>query len=181
MKGDECPVAIPRWELRAGIKQQSIRRPVRGEKRGGRSFRGAVTNGFASVTAILRRENQLLLIAIEVAARPAEIGVVLDREELFSREVLPLVGGVELGRILRQLIPSVLRRPELALTVDGDADGVPDASCITTRRREGPTGLVRIVLPDAAARPELRARIVTRRVRHAIRQLARVRGRAEVD
>ena len=74
----------------------------------------------------------------------------------------------------------MLRGVQNAARSDGDADCVANPRCITRRRTEGLVCLFRVERPDAGARPELGARLLSRRAGHAIARLTGIRCRSAV-
>ncbi len=180
VKRDECPAMIRRWKKAVAVEEQRVRRPVSREIRRGRLLLCARSDRLAAITAVLGCEHQLHLGRIEVAFRPAEIRALLDPQQLFSGKVLALSRGVELGPVLRELVPSMLGGIDLACCVHRDADSVPDASRVSLLRREMLPGLVRVVAPDAPAGLQLGAWIVSRRERDPILELAGIRRGAKV-
>ena len=89
MEGNECSIAIVRGKGRAGVEEQSVGRPMRGEISDIPLLRVASPNLFA-VAAILGGEDFLLLLRVEVAVRPAEVVAALNVEKLFGRQLCTL-------------------------------------------------------------------------------------------
>ena len=80
-----------------------------GECRNGRDFVRAGAHLLTAVTAIFRRQNQLLLPSVVVALGPAIVAARLQKQQLFSRLRGFLVGFVEVRPIRIELVSSVLR------------------------------------------------------------------------
>src|SRR2546430_13578497 len=100
----------------------------------------------------------------------------LDAEQLLRRKVRPLLRLVQARPVLGELVAPVLCGIDAAATpIDGDAHCVPDARRVPLGRREGLPGAVGVVAPDAAARLELRARLMAGGTGDAVLELARIR------
>src|SRR6266446_10279739 len=78
MARDERAILIVGRKRRARIEKQIVGRPVGGEERLWSPLRRAVSNGFATVAAVLGRENELLLLAVEVAGWPSIVAALHD-------------------------------------------------------------------------------------------------------
>jgi hypothetical protein len=110
VEGNERAAAVRRRELLPVVDGEVVGRPVRGKRGDGRSLAGARSDRLATVAAIFRRQDELLLAQIEVAIRPAKVGAAFQLNKLFRRLVGALLGGVERAPVLAQLVPSVLGR-----------------------------------------------------------------------
>src|SRR5262249_15670978 len=84
----------------------------------------------AAVAAILRREHQLLAGAIIVAGRPAIGGTLLDQHHFLGRQLRTLLGGVEPGPVLMQLVTAMLGGIEAAGGVEIEPLGIAQAAGI---------------------------------------------------
>jgi hypothetical protein len=62
---------------------------------------GTDTDRLAAVAAIFGRQDELFLILVVIAFRPAVIGALLQLEEFLGGELDTLLDRVELGPILR--------------------------------------------------------------------------------
>src|SRR5882757_57706 len=181
VKGDEGAAAIAGRKLGAEIDRERVGRPMAGKSRDGALALSAEADGLAAVSAIFRREHELLLILIVVAFRPTVVGARRELDELLRRQVRALLGGVEARPVLVELVSAVLRGKQAAGRVEGEAFAVAQARGVTFSRREDLAGLVGVVTPDPAARLLLDAGIDAARGGDAIFRLAGVGRRAEVD
>ena len=148
----------------------------------GASFCAAQALRLAAVAAVLGREHELVLVIVEVAERPAVVAALLEQHELLGGQRRLLLGLVEAGEVLVQLVPPVLGGvDQVPARVRGDALAVTDAGRVAILRREGLVELVRVVAPDAAARLQLGARLDAGRLGDAVLLLAGVGGGGDVD
>src|SRR5580692_630620 len=74
VEGDEGAALVGLGERRAVVDQESVRRPVAGEGSDGRLLLRADAHRLAAVAAVFGRQDQFLLLAVEIAFGPAEIG-----------------------------------------------------------------------------------------------------------
>src|SRR6185312_15553413 len=75
---DEGARPVGCWEFAVGDEQQVIRSPVRREEGRGRTSLRTQTDCLAAIAAVLGREDELLLEAVEVTLRPAIVGTALQ-------------------------------------------------------------------------------------------------------
>src|SRR5438552_914966 len=78
VKCDERAVLVMRRELRAAVKEKSVRRPVCRKKCFGPVFTRAVADCLSTIASVLRREHQLSLLAVEITGWPAIVASLLD-------------------------------------------------------------------------------------------------------
>jgi hypothetical protein len=72
----------------------------------------AITDLFAAIAAIFRRQDELLLVCVIVALRPAVIGAFFKNHHFLRGLLKALPGGVQLGPIFMQLIAARRRQPD---------------------------------------------------------------------
>ena len=100
VEGDERPAAIGCREMRRRHRSPwSLGAQCPGKAATGGLLGRADADLLAAVAAIFGRQHQLVLIAVEVTFRPAEIGALFELDELFRRQIGP-VGGIEFGPVL---------------------------------------------------------------------------------
>ena len=101
-------VTIASWKAFSVVADHSVRCPV-SWKCGSRSHLvRANADGFATVTAVFRRQYELFLRTVVVALGPAIVAAGLQQHHLFSRERGFLLGLIKVGPIRMQLIAPVL-------------------------------------------------------------------------
>src|SRR5690242_13555535 len=87
VEGNERSRTVGSREFAVGDEQQVIGCPMRGEESGGRCSLRAQANRFAAISAVFRREYQLLLEAVEIAFRPTEVRATLHLHRSEERRV----------------------------------------------------------------------------------------------
>ncbi len=85
VKRDERAAVISIRKLIALVDRDVVRSPVRRKSRDGCELLRALADGFATVTAVLRSEHELVLLVVEITFRPAVVAAVFDLEQLFGR------------------------------------------------------------------------------------------------
>jgi hypothetical protein len=154
VKSNEGAAAIG---LHALVDLQIIWRPVSGKCGDRRLLLRAITDLFAAIAAIFRRQDELLLLCVVVALRPAVIGAFFKNHRFLRGLLKALPGGVQLGPIFMQLIAAMLGHEKPSLHVKVEALAVAQAGRIALLGREPLVRLVGVVAPDAASRLKLGA------------------------
>ncbi len=62
--------------------------------------------GLATIAAVFRGKDQLLLVAVEIALRPSVVAALLKLQQFFRGLVGSLLRPVQLWPVLRELIPA---------------------------------------------------------------------------
>src|SRR5262245_29574522 len=140
---------------------------MRWKRRNGSALVGATSDRLSPVAAILRSEDQLLLGQLEVAIRPAVVGVALQLHQLLRRLVGALLRRIESRPVLAQLVATVHGGKYPARRVEGEPFPVAQTGDEALGRREPLAGPVCVVAPGAGAGLELGARLDPGRIRHA--------------
>src|SRR5581483_10931273 len=83
VESDEDAIAIAGRELFLVIVGHGVGRPVGGECSNGANFAGANAHSVAPVTTVLWRQNQLALIWVVVALRPAVVAALFQEHHFF--------------------------------------------------------------------------------------------------
>ena len=133
------------------------------------------------VAAVLRREHEVTELRVVVAIRPAEVIALVHPQQLLRRLFGALLGGEKLGPVLEELVPAVLRGPQLAVWRDHHPHGVANPGGVMRPALFGLVLLSRIEAPDPRSRGELGARVLPRRFVRPIGDLTHIRWRADVD
>src|SRR5881398_2809434 len=133
------------------------------------------------VAAVLRREHEVTEVRVVVAIRPAEVIALVHPQQLLRRLFGALLGGEKLGPVLEELVPAVLRGPQLAVWRDHHPHGVANPGGVMRPALFGLVLLSRIEAPDPRSRGELGARVLPRRFVRPIGDLTHIRRRADVD
>ena len=180
VEGDESAATIGRRELRSLIDFHVVRSRMAGEERDRRAFIRADADLLA-IAAIFGRQHKPLLIAVEIALRPSIVAAALKQHHFFGGKVLALFGGVEFRPVFVELVAAVLGHEKTARGVEREAFAIAYPCREALRRREFLVRLVGVIAPGSAARLELRARLSSRRLQHAIFFLAGVGRGAEID
>src|SRR3569833_1030495 len=127
VKGHEGAATIGLRELRARIDQQRVRRPMRGEDGDGCSLLRAESNRLATVAAVFRREYQLVLKAVEIAAGPTIVRPGFQLHDFLSGQSSSLFGAIKVGPALVELITTVLGNVQAPRSIERHALAVTDA------------------------------------------------------
>src|SRR2546422_9923585 len=125
MERDERAAPIVLGELAARVERQAIGRPVSRERQQ-RLLLVLAAAHLLAVAAVLRREHQVAELRVVIAVGPAEVGTLGELEELLRRLLGALLDGEQLGPVLAQLIPAVLRGVQLTRRRERESDGVAD-------------------------------------------------------
>ena len=168
MERDECAALIAVRTRAALINRKIVRRPMPGKGGDGCILLRADANLVAAVAAIFGRQNELVLLAVEVAFRPAVIGTLFSQNQFLGRLSGALFGRIEFRKILCELVSAVHGRKQAAGGIKAEPFAIAQPGQIALRRREMLAGLVGVVTPGAGAGLEFRAGLVPKRVRHAV-------------
>src|SRR5439155_13965279 len=178
---DEGTTAILRRKLTAHIEQHSVRRPVTWECHQCCSLIPALT-GLLSVASILRRQHQSFAIDIVIAVRPTVISAPIDSHQFFARILSALFDGKKVWPVVMQLIAPVNGCIQIPIQrIAGQCNRVSQASREPTPVALALSQPVGVEIPNAGARVELGAWIVTRPLRLPIPLLTCVRGGADIE
>ena len=82
----------------------------------------------AAITGVLGGEHQLLLIPVEVAFGPPEVGARGEVHDFLGGELGALRQRIQLRPVLTELVAAMLRGKDLPRRIDRNADGVAQAS-----------------------------------------------------
>src|SRR5450755_615046 len=112
-----------------------------------------------AVTAIFRRQNQLLHEGVVVTLGPAIVAALLQKHQLFRWQRGFLIRLGDIRPIRMQLVSSVLGRKYPASRVDGEAFPIayPRREALGWRKRLIRFG--RVIAPDATTSLQFRARV----------------------
>jgi hypothetical protein len=82
---------------------------------------------FAPIAAILGRQYELLLEAVEVTLRPTIVGAAVQLQDFLGRELQTVLRLVELGPVLGKLVTAVLSHEQPAGRFDRKSLAIADA------------------------------------------------------
>ena len=94
---------------------------MRRECGNGRQLFIAETNGLSSVATIFGSEHAFLLLAVEVAERPAVVAALLEKHQFFRRQFGAALGGIQIRPILIKLVATMLGCEDAACAIEIDA------------------------------------------------------------
>jgi hypothetical protein len=121
---DGAIIAALPGRLLPAVDRESVGSPMRRERRDRRLLLRTQPDDLAAVSAILRRQHQLLLWSIEVAFRLAVVGALDDAQQLFRRKIWTFLRAIELRPVLRNLVAPVHGHLERAGRVERKAFAV---------------------------------------------------------
>src|SRR3984893_5646814 len=107
MEGDECTTLVGRRELTSVVQQEVVGSPMAGEDRDRGALVGTTPDRLSAVAAVLRGKDELLLGQVEVAIRPAVVGIALPPHQLLRRLVGALLRRIKARPVLAQLVAAV--------------------------------------------------------------------------
>ncbi len=120
MEGDEGAALVGVRELHAVVYLEIVGRPVRRKPRDWTALLRTGADGLAAIAAVLRGKDQLPLVGVEIAFRPAVIRALIQLQQLFGGLVGALLWPVQVRPVLRELVPAMLHDVEPAGLIKGE-------------------------------------------------------------